>query len=431
MKVWNNIKKKYTSEFFKYSAVLLSSNAISQVIALIVYPIVTRIYSPGVFGEVTLLLSIVAILSIIPTGKYELAIILPKSEKKAFSLFQLCIILNILFFLVLLVVFSLWKSEIASFFNQEELSSILLFVPFLVLTAGVWHPLNFYLLRKKKYYNISFYNISQSVVNSGLKCFLGIKGFFQSGLLWAALLGPLIGIFCSLFKSRLNFKRIFKIDKAQFIHVAKIYSNFPKFELPHELLNTFAGNLPILLLAVYFGKDEIGLFSLALTMGFRPVNLFSNSVYQVLYRNMSERLHNKEKMMVEFRTFCKTCCFTILPFFILFLFISEWAFGLLFGSEWGEAGFYLKVMLPWLFMVVLVASLSFVPDLFFKQKTAMYIEIIYVFVRVAALLAGIYFNSFRLAVILYCSVSALMLAIKLVWYVVLIKKYELRIENFV
>jgi O-antigen/teichoic acid export membrane protein len=104
--------------------------------------------------------------------------------------------------------------------------------------------------------------------------------------------------------------------------------------------------------------------------------------------------------------------------------MPESFFVMLFGIKWIGVGSYLKWMLPWLFLVILNASLGFIPDLFFRQKTAMHIEIIYFVIRLIALLLGIYFHNFGLAVHLYCGVSALMMAVKVIWYFRLIKKYE-------
>jgi O-antigen/teichoic acid export membrane protein len=413
-----------SSEFFKYSAALLSSNAISQLIGILVYPIITRIYSKEIFGEFSLFYSIVGVLTILSTGKYEAAMILPKSEKKADALFQLCLILNVCLFVFSLLIVFFGKGLIITLFNHENLIRLLPFIPISVLLGGLWQTLNYYFIRHKKYYNIGIYNIAQSLINSALKCILGFKGFIQSGLIWGTFLGQLLAFFLCFFKSGFQLKNRKPVEKAEMAEVAKTYANFPKFELPNEFLNTLAGNLPVLLLSIYFNMEEIGLFSLALTVGFRPVNLFCNSVYQVLFKKITDRIHQKELVVKDLLLFCKTCVITILPFFLLFLFISEWVFGILFGKEWAEAGFYLKWMLPWLFMIVLVASLSFIPDLFFRQKTAMYIEITSVVIRVIALLTGIYFRNFRLAIALYCSLSALILIIKLLWYFHLIKKYE-------
>jgi len=429
MEILKNIKKKYTSEFFKYSAVLLSSNALSQLIAIIVYPLITRIYNPAVFGEFSLIISIIAILSLFSTGKYELAILLPKSEKKAVALFQLSFLVNTIFFIISLSIIMLWKTEIAVFLKHETLSMLFLFIPFMVLLTGCWQSINYFLTRQKKYYNISVYNITQSFFISGLKYLFGIKGLIQSGLLWATFCGQFIATLISAIWGSAHFKSVLKINKAYIIHVAKQYSNFPKFELPYKLLNTIASNLPILLLSLYFDMKEVGLFALAFTLGFRPVNLFTSSVYQVLYRKMANKIQNREKLKKDFFSFYKTYCTTFLPIFILFVFCSEWCFEIFFGLEWRASGFYLKLILPWLFMVMLATAFSFVPNLFFRQKTAMMIEIVYVFLRILALIAGIYFNSFIMAITLYSAVSAIMLGVKIVWYLYLIKKYELSIVN--
>jgi O-antigen/teichoic acid export membrane protein len=421
------------SEFVKYFAALLSSNVLAQIIGFAAYPFITRIYGKEIFGEFNLFFSIVGILTIISTGKYESAIILPKSEKKALALFQLSILINIVLFIIISCFVFAGKEFINLFFSRKEwlnLLPLLPLLPFLVLLGGFWQSLNYYFIRQKKYYAISVYNISQSLINSGLKCLLGIKGLVHSGLIWGTFLGQLSAFFLVFFKSKCSFRQVCRIKKTEIACMAKHYSNFPKYQLPNELINTFAGNLPILLLSVYFEMSEIGLFSLALVVSFRPINILCNSIYQIMFKKMSERLNNKENIRKEIFLFCKVCMISILPCFILLMFISEWIFSVLFGMAWKESGLYLKYMLPWLFMVILVASIGFIPDLFFKQKTAMNIEIIYLIFRVASLFTGIYLEDFRIAILLYCSVSTVMLIVKLGWYFRLIKKYEQKRQQF-
>jgi O-antigen/teichoic acid export membrane protein len=294
-----------------------------------------------------------------------------------------------------------------------------------MLLTGMWQALNHFFIHKKQYYTISTYNIIQSIIGSVLKCVLGIKGFFQTGLVWGTFSGQIAAIFASVITGKSKMKGIVKINISQIIQVAKTYSNFPKFELPHALLNTFASNLPVLILSFYFEMEEIGLFSLAMTLGFRPVNLFTASIYQVLFRRASERIQNKRELKDECLLFCKMCVFFISPIFILILFIPYEVFGTLFGSKWEETGFYLKLLLPGLFLSIMVASLSFIPDIFFRQKIAMNIEIVYVIFKIIALSFGIYRRDFYLAIVLYCCVVIFMLIIKLIWYFRLIKEYEL------
>ena len=418
------IKRIFASDFFKFSAVLLSSNAIAQVIGFIAYPVITRLYSPDIFGIFNLFLVIVGILKLLTTGQYELAIVLPESDKKASALFHLSLLLTFGVSLFFFIIISLFGKNISIFFHQEQLASLLPYLPFYLLLWGVWHTLNYYFVRQKRYYNISAYNITQSVAGSVLKCLFGFKGFLTYGLVWGQLFGQFLAPAISVIFGKSAFKSLKQWDKKEIAVVAETYSNFPKYQLPNALLNMFAGNLPVLLLSFYFDMGKIGLFSMALTIGLTPVMLFSNSVYQVLFGKMSKLVQQKEKIRNICFDFCKMCLIFILPFFVLFMFAPDSFFTMLFGEKWTGVGFYFRCMLPWLFLVIPHASLGFIPDLFFLQKMAVKIEIAYVFIRIIALFTGVYCNSFDLAIGLFCSVSAVMMAVKLIWYFKVVKHYE-------
>ena len=62
---------------------LLSANVMAQVLGLVVYPILTRMYAPEDFGLLNLFLSIGGVLAILSTAEYYYAIVLPKEDKDA------------------------------------------------------------------------------------------------------------------------------------------------------------------------------------------------------------------------------------------------------------------------------------------------------------------------------------------------------------
>ena len=69
---------------------LLSANVVAQVIGLVVYPILTRIYAPEDFGLLNLFLSIGGILVILSTAEYYNAIVLPEKKEDGLSVVSLC-----------------------------------------------------------------------------------------------------------------------------------------------------------------------------------------------------------------------------------------------------------------------------------------------------------------------------------------------------
>jgi len=418
------IKEITSSEFFKNSATLLSANVISQIIGLAAYPFITRIYGPEIFGEYALFMSIVTILSIFSTGKYEAAIMLPKTNKEISSLFYLSFVLNVCITILFSFLFLALKDEIASVFGINELKNYLLLIPLFILLNGSWQTLNFYYVRKKKYFIINTYNIVQSAISNGLKLFLGVKDFIIGGLITGQLVGQISAIISNLIAGKKILKTLENVDRKHIIKVAKKYANFPKFELPHQLLNIMASNMPVLLLSFFFENEKIGLFSFALTIGSVPVFLFAKSIHQTLFRKVSEQVRNGKKIKKNISTFCKFCVVTLLPFFLLFVFISEFVFGSLFGTEWADSGLYFKLLLPWLFMIVLTNPLSFIPDIFFKQKIVVKLEIVFVFFRLSSIVITAYFSNFAETIAVYSLISTLILIIKLIWYYRIINEYE-------
>ena len=76
------------SDFLKNVFTLLSGATVAQIITLISIPILTRIYTPEDFGYIAIYLSIANIVAAFSTGRYELAIMLPKKRIEALAIFK-------------------------------------------------------------------------------------------------------------------------------------------------------------------------------------------------------------------------------------------------------------------------------------------------------------------------------------------------------
>ncbi|WP_310441139.1 hypothetical protein [Sulfurimonas sp.] len=74
-------KLKPRSEFSRNVLTLMTGTTIAQAIPIAISPILTRIYTPEDFLVFALYMAIASILSVIATGRYEMAIMLPKYDK--------------------------------------------------------------------------------------------------------------------------------------------------------------------------------------------------------------------------------------------------------------------------------------------------------------------------------------------------------------
>src|SRR5664279_3094846 len=92
------------SELLRNTSILISGTALAQVIPMLLQPVLRRAFAPEVFGSYSVYRSLIGMLIIISSFKYELAIILPRKDTEATNVFFLAILLNVFFNLILLCV---------------------------------------------------------------------------------------------------------------------------------------------------------------------------------------------------------------------------------------------------------------------------------------------------------------------------------------
>ena len=82
----------------------MTGTGLAQAIPIAISPILTRIYTPEEFGVFALYMAIASILTVLVTGRYEMAILLPKKDRDAMSLVALSIALSFFISIILLII---------------------------------------------------------------------------------------------------------------------------------------------------------------------------------------------------------------------------------------------------------------------------------------------------------------------------------------
>lgn len=407
---------------------LLSANVVAQVIGLIVYPILTRIYAPEDFGLLNLFLSIGGVLTIISTAEYYYAIVLPKEHKQAVAVLWtgvLCLILT--GGVVCLSVF--FATPIASLLKTPLLASYYWMMPFYVMAMGGWNLLNYWYIRTTKYSRISHYQISQSILSAGGKIGFGYLGILQGGMIYSVVLAPLVALVVSFITWKpiailRNRVMNFNVSWQDICKQTKEYKNFPLFVLPRSFVNMLAGQMPVLLLTPFFGSKLVGFYSLALLLGYTPIGTITRAVYQVLYQQTTERVHKSLPIGNIFKRFIIYASIIIVPVFIGLYFILPEITSWIFGKEWYVSGEYIRWMLPWLYVSFLSCSINYLFDVFMKQKWGLFFEVLLALVRVLGLVIGVRMNSFIVAIASYSIGTTLALMIQLLWMLMLVRRYD-------
>ena len=407
---------------------LLSANVIAQAIGLLVYPILTRLYSPEDFGLLNLFVSIGGVLILLSTLEWYNAIVLPKQDREAQAVVHLSLV-SLGGLTVLLMLTVPFAKPIANLFNQPQLASYYWLLPIYVLLMGAWNVLNYWYIRKKEYNRISGYQISQSLFSAGYKtgfAFLPTCG----GLIYAAILSPLCSMILSLLLAgRKLLSPLCSIDKAACKQAAVQYANFPKYSTPRALLNNIVGQLPVLVLTPLFGTRLVGFWGMALMLGFVPISTISRALYQVFYQKTSEQVNAGQSIASFYRQFTVWTLATVTPLFVLLWFVLPVLTAWLLGAEWVVTGEYIRWILPWLLCNILCSSAGYLVDVFFKQKQGLLFEILLAVSRVIGVGAGVLMNSFEIAIIGYALGSAVVNASQYIWMLSLVRTYEASLQK--
>ena len=184
----------------------------------------------------------------------------------------------------------------------------------------------------------------------------------------------------------------------------------------HYLTNNLSSSLPVFIFSSWFTSTEVGWYSFGFMMINRPMHLVSNSLTQVFSQRIIEKYNQKITIHKEVKYLVsRLFIFTILPFIAAGIYGPQ-IYSFVFGEEWLTAGKFMRILLPWLFVVFLSSPLSFLPDLLARQRKAMWIDIVKFLLRIMALSIGVIMNDIYLSLILFSGISFILVLYNLIWY---------------
>ena len=269
------------SDFFKNVLTLMTGTIVAQALPIAVSPILSRIYTPEDFGILALFMALAVVFGSIANARYEMAIVIPESEKEALSIFFLGLIISGFISLLLFVIVFVFHDGILQLLDNKDISLWLYFVPISVLGIGIYNSLNFYNTRINNFNNIATSNVVKSTVLVFLNFLLG---FFKNGPA-GLVIGQVVSYFSGnikLSKAVYSKKEIIKeISIADIKTIAFKYKDFPKFTMQSTLANVLSQNLTSVITSVLFNVKTLGLYSFGLRIIGSPSMLIGKAFSQV------------------------------------------------------------------------------------------------------------------------------------------------------
>ncbi|MEN5238972.1 oligosaccharide flippase family protein [Pseudomonas sp. TWI923] len=347
------------SNFAKSVMTLMTGTGLAQLLPIALSPILTRLFTPQEFGVFALYGSICAILAVLVTGKYELAIVVPRHDSEAINLVAVTIVSSMAVSLILLGVVLAWDGPIVKLLGHPEVQSWLYLVPFATLILGCYYALNFWANRRSRYKSMAISRVVQSGASSAMQLAAGVSRIGLLGLILGQLLGQLLSTLYlakSLPRDERNLFRRISIKRMKC--VARRHIGYPKFMVPGQAMSVGATEMPLLLLTVFFGAGVAGFYSLAQRVMAAPLSLVANAIGDVYRQRAAGHYASKgECLDIFLGSFKRLVLFAFLPMLPVLLF-GPWLFAFVFGDAWRAAGEIASLLSVLVFFQTLSSPLS-------------------------------------------------------------------------
>lgn len=375
------------SEFIKNSLTLFTGTTVAQIIPLLISPLLSRLYTPGDFGVLALYMSFASVLAVFATGRYELAIMLPKKDSDAVNVFSLSMIISIFLSIIVLLFVILFHDTITLWSGNKRISFLLYFLPLSVLSLGAYKSLNYWFNRNNKFKNIAVSKVVATSSNSAISLASGVIDKSGYGLTFGWIFGQLSSMLFLLRKMLIDYRESFRhVKRIKIIALSRRYKKFPLFDIWSELLNVLSVQLPIVILTYFFGENITGHYSFAYKILLVPFSLLAFSMGQAFFKKANEiKSEGKNVADFTFGVFKKLVLISFIPLAIIGMF-GDYIFPFIFGNEWLIAGKYSRIFSLWIFVIFISSPLTNLFAVYERQRTSLIFNIIMFVVRTSILI---------------------------------------------
>lgn len=401
-----------------------ASNILMYLLPLVVTPILSRLYTPVQYGEWGIFSSLISIICLAQFAGFDNTLV--KCEKEETGLMTIiCAILGVVFSLGITIVFYIGTKLNLSFFTSFPNKPLLVAYLFIY----VFYTIGYNLCNRQEKYNVlSIANIVQGSSQALFRIFFGISGILIfNGLILGttiALLNVSVFLFFSIKGTSFIVHEECRFSKIRGL-VAK-YKKFALYDAPSSILSFAAFNLPTLILAYYFGKKDIGCFSMVLQLLLVPMSLVGSAMGRVFYQEICKE-NSVTFTQQATRRMVKTLGFiSILP--LLFLVcggdhILVWFL----GSKWQDAGIVALSLALWSFPTILTQPLLPLFRYSGKQDIMLLYDILYFIFGVGSIYVCCQLRLSLISVLIVFSISCFLVKMLLFIQLFLIGKVRIRL----
>lgn len=376
------------NSFLRSVLTVSSGTVVAQVVAILFQPVISRLYTPEDMGILANFVAITTILSVIASGSYESAVVLPENKKEANAVVFAGFSIAFLFGTFCTLICVLFKTQVMDLLALNNIPPIWFYlIGLYVAIIGIDNVLHRYAIRNAHYKIIAQTQVTQQIGNNVVKTVLGFVSKGPVGLFIGTVFSQiaracrlLLGERKSLFEKS-NFPNVNDI-----VITIKRYKKFPLVTSWSVLLNSVSVQLPVIMITKLFSSETSGAYAMANRMLNLPMVLIGASVANVFLQKSAEvrsDIQNLQKLTNEIYRkllLLGALCMSTVCFW------GDRLFPFVLGSNWGTAGVFSQRLSFWLLFVLATSPLSQIYTVLERQGEGLFMNIVLFVSRIVVIL---------------------------------------------
>ena len=390
---------------------MASAPLFTQILGIILMPIITRLYIPSVYGTFHLFASIVMPIAVFANMGYSGSIVLPQKDEVASNMLFISLMFTVVITLLTIPLILFGSKFLLSWLKVPELSVYLWLIPINVFAIGLYLSMRFWNVRGKRFGRIAISRISNAVVNKGILIGAGFSGFATAGSL---IIGSIAG---SLTMSGVLGRKIWQENGQLFkrsirwhnmVQGINRYRKFPMYNLPTDFFSRLSISIIMFLFAFYFSKSVIGYYGLGLAVLSMPMTFIGSSIGEVFYQRGARARHEGTNASLVGKLFKQMTWMSMLAFLVLAI-LGDRIFAFVFGTNWTEAGIYAQILSFKMFISFIISPILNLPTILEKQEINLILYIATTIISVLSIMVGGLLNNIYVALCLLSLLNGLVL----------------------
>ncbi len=401
------IERLLKSSFLKFTSIVFVGNLLAQIIIFIAFALFAHHFDNIEIGIYTVFISLSILLAVPATGRYELAIMLPKDKSESAALLLTSLSLAFIFS-VILYLFLLLLPLQHYFSKLEKLDELIVLLPIGVFLMAAFQSFIQYNNKLELFILNAFARFIQAISMLAVSFYIAFQSSFSA---YALVLAWIISqaIVLLVFLGHFMWKKT-KVELKNLKALLSEYKRYPTISLVSNFINTFSLELPNYFIPMFWGASTQTLYAYGNRVAAMPQNFIASAIGEVFYNTSSNlATENPKELLAHVLKISKTLMAFSSVIYLIGIASSTYLFPLVFGQDYVEAvPFFNWIAIASIFIFV-QSPISVISDVVGKLKPPLVYNLIAIIVKVGSLVfAGVYLDSAVQMIALYSLTNAIL-----------------------